>query len=141
MKGGGVNLRDIDSKKHEIEQLSSERNNIIASLRYLPDEASRQDAGREIEHVNDKIASANLELQELQNKKVSDEVDLNFDLNSEAGKFKVNAILCSVLDKVVLDDLDCRIFFKNGNNIKISYVLMKGLAESEDRMKNGEPWE
>ncbi|WP_087016402.1 recombinase family protein [Thaumasiovibrio subtropicus] len=141
MKGGGINLRDIDSKKHEIEQLSNERNNIIASLRYLPDEASRQDAGREIEHVNDKIASANLELQELQNRKVSDEVDLNFDLNSEAGKFKVNAILCSVLNKVVLDDLDCRIFFKNGNNIKISYVLMKGLAESEDRMKNGEPWE
>lgn len=132
MKGGGVNIRDIDAKKHELEKLTQERGNIIASLRYLPDEASRQDAGREVELVNDKIADANIQLQELQNKKVSDEVDLNFDFNSEAGKFKVNAILSSVLSKVVLDDHGCRIYFKNGNNIKISYVLMKGLAESED---------
>ncbi|MDK2606112.1 recombinase family protein [Vibrio vulnificus] len=131
MKGGGVNLRDIDAKKHEIEQLESERKNIIGSLRYLPDEASRQDAGLEIEVVNNKIAGCNLELQKLQNQKVGDEVDLDFDVNSEAGKFKVNAILSSVLSKVVLDDLDCHIYFKNGNEIGISYVLMKGLVDIE----------
>ncbi|WP_318482921.1 recombinase family protein [Photobacterium leiognathi] len=134
MRGGGVNLRDIDAKKHEIEQFEIERNNIIASLRYLPDEVSRQDAGREVESVNSKIAKANLELQSLQNKKVGDEVDLNFDCDSEAGKFKVNAILSSILTKVVLDDDSCRIFFKNGNEIGITYVLMKGIADSEDIM-------
>ncbi|WP_047513905.1 recombinase family protein [Vibrio harveyi] len=133
MKGGGVNLRDIDAKKHEIEQLEAERKNVIGSLRYLPDEASRQEAGEEVELINSKIANANMELQELQNKKVSDEFDLNFDFNSEIGKFKVNAIFVSVLEKVVLDDLDCRIYFKNGNEIGISYVMMKGLVESEDR--------
>ncbi|EPO0039296.1 recombinase family protein [Vibrio harveyi] len=132
MKGGGVNLRDIDSKKHEIAQLETERKNIIASLRYLPDEASRQDAGLEVEQVNSKIAECNLELQKIQNKKVEGEVDLSFDCNSESGKFKVNAILSSILTKVVLDEHTCRIYFRNGNEIGISYVLMKGLSESEN---------
>lgn len=132
LKDGGINLRDIDSKKHEIEQLETERNNIIASLRYLPDEASRQDAGREVELVNDKIAEANLSLQKLQNKKLNDEFDLNFDYNSEVGKLKVNTYLIDLLDKVVLDDYDCCIYFRNGNKIKISYILMKGIADSEE---------
>ncbi len=140
MKGGGVNLRDIDAKKHEIEQLESERNNIIASLRYLPDEASRQDAGREVEEVNNRISEVNREIQELQNKKVSDEIDLDFDFNSEQGKFKVNAILVSILDKVVLDDLDCRIYFKNESEISISYSVMAGLEQSRRNMIP-EAWE
>ncbi|PSU36225.1 recombinase family protein [Photobacterium lutimaris] len=140
LKGGGVNLRDIDSKKHQIEQLETERLNVIGTLRYLPDEASREQAGREIESINNQIADCNLELQDLMNKKVSNDFDLDFDFESEEGKFKVNAILASILEKVVLDDDECTIHYKSGDKIKLSYAVMVGIKKSYDNMKP-EPWD
>ncbi|EJO9866943.1 recombinase family protein [Vibrio vulnificus] len=135
MKEGGVNIRDIDAKKHQIENLEAERNNVFSTLRYLPDEASREHAGREIELINSQLADANLDLQELMNKKVTDDVDFNFEVDSEEGRFKVNQILTNLLEKVVLDDNDCTIHFKNGNQINISYNVMIGLKKSWDNMQ------